>query len=633
MRLIEITVEGFRSFREPFTHRFSDGITAIVGDNGSGKSSLLDAAWYAVYGPDWMPGVKHEELVNDACSDMKVIVTLDISGQRLEIERSLHTTGSSATASLTATGSDGGTVPGSTIAEVQAEILKYVPPMDVLKTTVVQRQGELDALLSGTPAKQRDAIANLVAAPKEFDALHVDARNALKTLTTDAERAAESVKALEGVVERDRAKLIPSDEYAHIVDADQLAATEYDEAVAKYFFDNAEREREADKRIQDNMGLVAEHEENVRLHELHVAEQDAARAALEKERDAQVKWLTANYETAMAEWRRKVKSVRKINSDTLAAEKLKQRETDLVADLEAFDSVPPETCPTCKQNLTPEGFLSMVEVRSVKISTLEHHRANMALAPAIQPHQQDPDQPDRPELPDPAPAAQYDPPPTPPTLQPMPDPIEPVPPFERDPRIAVQESLQGRIAETLEQVKERAKQHADLNQRVIVQEAVTQCLSPQGARQLYIDANLRQAEGAANAYLEMFMPGHAVEFNTLTETGREMFDLVFATPAGVRSWGQFSGGEKAILSMAIQSGFADVAGRAHGFTPEMLILDEADGALRGPNQMKFLEAINRAAQAGKQVVIISHIADVLDVVGEENTVALVKGAEGTRRAA
>ena len=133
---------------------------------------------------------------------------------------------------------------------------------------------------------------------------------------------------------------------SYIVDADNLAFIEYENTVAIYNLEVEERLDEARRRTNANAAATAEHEENVRLHELHVAEQDAARAALEKERDAQVKWLTANYETAMAEWRRKVKSVRKINSDTLAAEKLKQRETDLVADLEAFDSVPPETCPT-----------------------------------------------------------------------------------------------------------------------------------------------------------------------------------------------------------------------------------------------------------------------------------------------
>ena len=52
MRPIHLTVEGLRSFRSPavpidFTGR--DHL-AIVGDTGAGKSSILEAITYALYG-------------------------------------------------------------------------------------------------------------------------------------------------------------------------------------------------------------------------------------------------------------------------------------------------------------------------------------------------------------------------------------------------------------------------------------------------------------------------------------------------------------------------------------------------------------------------------------------------------
>ena len=51
MRPLELTIEGLRSFRAPVTIdlRGRDQI-AIVGDTGAGKSSIIEAITYALYG-------------------------------------------------------------------------------------------------------------------------------------------------------------------------------------------------------------------------------------------------------------------------------------------------------------------------------------------------------------------------------------------------------------------------------------------------------------------------------------------------------------------------------------------------------------------------------------------------------
>ena len=46
--LKEITIEGFKSFRDRTTLRFDGPFTAIVGPNGSGKSNLADAILWAL---------------------------------------------------------------------------------------------------------------------------------------------------------------------------------------------------------------------------------------------------------------------------------------------------------------------------------------------------------------------------------------------------------------------------------------------------------------------------------------------------------------------------------------------------------------------------------------------------------
>ena len=50
MRPLKLVVEGLRSFRAPVTIDFEDrDQLAIVGDTGTGKSSILDAITYALY--------------------------------------------------------------------------------------------------------------------------------------------------------------------------------------------------------------------------------------------------------------------------------------------------------------------------------------------------------------------------------------------------------------------------------------------------------------------------------------------------------------------------------------------------------------------------------------------------------
>ena len=43
MRLQHLEISGFKSFPEPAKLLFDDGVTAIVGPNGCGKSNVIDA--------------------------------------------------------------------------------------------------------------------------------------------------------------------------------------------------------------------------------------------------------------------------------------------------------------------------------------------------------------------------------------------------------------------------------------------------------------------------------------------------------------------------------------------------------------------------------------------------------------
>ena len=74
MRPIRIDITGFRSFRgERETIEWSDEeLVAIIGDTGAGKSSILEAITFALYGQTSVSGRQLRELINDDAERMQV---------------------------------------------------------------------------------------------------------------------------------------------------------------------------------------------------------------------------------------------------------------------------------------------------------------------------------------------------------------------------------------------------------------------------------------------------------------------------------------------------------------------------------------------------------------------------------
>lgn len=90
MRPLRLVVEGLRSFRSAVTVDFGayDQI-AIVGDTGAGKSSILEAITYALYGKTTFTGQGNQELMNDTSTTLRVVLRFRVSGVVWEVARTL----------------------------------------------------------------------------------------------------------------------------------------------------------------------------------------------------------------------------------------------------------------------------------------------------------------------------------------------------------------------------------------------------------------------------------------------------------------------------------------------------------------------------------------------------------------
>ncbi len=88
MRPLGISIEGLRSFRAEvkidFGHRTQ---IAVIGDTGAGKSSILEAMTYALYGQTSVSGRSKQELMNDTSDTMRVVLRFRVAGQEWEVTR------------------------------------------------------------------------------------------------------------------------------------------------------------------------------------------------------------------------------------------------------------------------------------------------------------------------------------------------------------------------------------------------------------------------------------------------------------------------------------------------------------------------------------------------------------------
>ena len=93
MHPVRLTIEGLRSFRSPVHIDFTGrNHVAIVGDTGAGKSSILEAITYALYGRS-ITAQGNQELMNDTSTHLRVVLGFRVCGETWEVARTLRRDG------------------------------------------------------------------------------------------------------------------------------------------------------------------------------------------------------------------------------------------------------------------------------------------------------------------------------------------------------------------------------------------------------------------------------------------------------------------------------------------------------------------------------------------------------------
>ena len=227
MRPRELTLEGFRSYRTPATFDWRDRrLIGIVGPIGAGKSSILDAISFALYGKT--PNVERDTktLIHQLCDQCHVELRFEVDGQTWRAVRALRRKGQAGhQLELLAEDEPGAEVLERIMGERAVnERVELLLGMDfkAFCRSVLLAQNRFDEFLHATPGDrdkvlkgvfgydrldvaQQTAKLRLAAIGLELDAFgkertRIDgARTQLDAARADAEATAEQLTRLEAV--------------------------------------------------------------------------------------------------------------------------------------------------------------------------------------------------------------------------------------------------------------------------------------------------------------------------------------------------------------------------------------------------------------------------------------------------
>lgn len=165
----DLELKDFISHKET-RMEFGRGITIFVGHNGAGKSSVIDAITYSLFGEHMRKANKN--LVRRGASGQAVVrMRFTLNGREFQVARSLTTAGSAAFSQLELV-SDAGKQVNKKLAggerkqygeSTSAEVAKVLGlDYKKLRVAAVVQQGELARIVEAQPKEFKELINGLI---------------------------------------------------------------------------------------------------------------------------------------------------------------------------------------------------------------------------------------------------------------------------------------------------------------------------------------------------------------------------------------------------------------------------------------------------------------------------------------
>ncbi|MBD0309286.1 MAG: SMC family ATPase, partial [Microcoleus sp. T1-bin1] len=165
MRPLELILEGFTSFRQEQRLDFSQlDLFAITGATGAGKSSLLDAMTYALFGTTTRSGKQVSDLVSQGSENLKVQLRFSVGSAQYRVTRRWRFRPKNPENKVILDNWQNGEweTLGTSIVAVQNTIEQILGmDFDTFTRAIVLPQGKFDEFIKGDTSKRREILRQL----------------------------------------------------------------------------------------------------------------------------------------------------------------------------------------------------------------------------------------------------------------------------------------------------------------------------------------------------------------------------------------------------------------------------------------------------------------------------------------
>ena len=164
---ISLSLSNFLSYRDaaPTLHLEGIRIACLCGPNGNGKSALLDAVTWALWGK--ARGQRHEQLLHHGQTEMQVELVFDVGSERYRVSRrysqARRNPQSSLELAVQTAGGEFRPITGDTIRATEGQIERLIN-MDygTFVNSAFLVQGRADEFTMATPGVRKDVLAKVL---------------------------------------------------------------------------------------------------------------------------------------------------------------------------------------------------------------------------------------------------------------------------------------------------------------------------------------------------------------------------------------------------------------------------------------------------------------------------------------
>jgi exonuclease SbcC len=348
-----LTLENFLSYREQQTLELSElELACLAGDNGNGKSALLDAITWALWGrarQESGSGKPDADLLNrqairsEGATEMEVTLQFETGGEPYEVVRNYRESATGKTTrgnvSFFSLGGSRTDLTAGTMRETQSLIDEAVgTKYNTFINTAFVIQGQSDQFTQKTPSKRKDVLANVLRLGR-FDELADQTRRERKQLhksQTSAEGRIRSLKKdLDGAEKRKRELQAKRQKTADVKNQLEKTQDKLEEARnemeksrgAKEELDRLENKaRELSKEIKELSDEYRGLEKDLESYEELLEQEDRIRGEWEAYKEAQKK--RNGMEDLLSETRACEKQIQKLQAKIDKADEALRRETN-----------------------------------------------------------------------------------------------------------------------------------------------------------------------------------------------------------------------------------------------------------------------------------------------------------------